>query len=507
MNVLLLYPRYPVTFWSFKYALKFVGKKTAFPPLSLLTVASMLPDDWNIRLLDLNIKNLFDRDLQWADVVMVSAMLVQKESADQVLERCARLGKTTIAGGPLFTALHEEYTGLVDHLILGEAELTLPLFLEDFSEGRALPIYRSEEFPALAETPIPRWDLIRTKDYASMMVQYSRGCPFNCEFCDVTTLFGHKPRLKKPEQFIAELQSIYDQGWRGSVFVVDDNFIGNKKAIKEMLPGVVEWMERHDHPFTLFTEASINIAEDDELIDLMVRAGFDNVFIGIETPSEESLKECSKTQNVKQDLVASIQKLQGRGLAVMGGYIVGFDHDDETIFSRQIKFIQESGVVTAMVGLLQALPNTRLWYRLKEQGRLADSATGNNTDGTLNFTPVMNRETLVQGYRNLVKTLYSPKQFHERLTRFLENYEKPDFFKKTPSLRQFGAFFKSIFYLGILGNGISQWYYWKTVVKAAVRYRSAFVETITLMIYGYHFRKVAEKIYRNTLSERESVPS
>lgn len=494
MNVLLLYPRYPVTFWSFKYAVKFVGKKTAFPPLGLLTVAAMLPENWNLRLVDLNITNLSDRDLRWADCVMISAMLVQKDSVDRVLKRCERFGNRTIAGGPLFTALSDEYTDRVDHLVLGEAERVLPVFLNDLAEGRPRSLYRAEGFPDLSETPLPRLDLIRGKDYASMMVQFSRGCPFDCEFCDVTTLFGHRPRLKKPAAFMAELQAIYDSGWRGGVFVVDDNFIGNIRAIKAMLPSLIDWMEHHGHPFTLFTEASINIADDDELIDLMVRAGFDNVFIGLETPSEESLRECSKVQNLKHDLTTSIRKLQNRGLGVMGGYIVGFDSDDENIFSRQIKFIQETGVVTAMVGLLQALPNTRLWQRLKEENRLFETATGNNTDGSLNFIPAMNREKLVEGYRSLVKTIYSPKQFYERLTTFLDNYKPSGISRKRPDFRRLFAFFKSMVYMGVLGNGISQWYYWKMVVKAAVRYRSAFSEAITLMIYGHHFRKVAKRL-------------
>ncbi len=494
MNVLLVYPRYPVTFWSFKYAVKFVGKKTAFPPLGLLTVAAMLPGDWNLRLVDLNIRKLSDRDLRWADCVMISAMLVQKDSVDRVLTRCEQSGKTTIAGGPLFTALPDEYADRVNHLVLGEAEQILPVFLKDLAEGRALPLYRAEGFPDLSKTPLPRLDLIRGKDYASMMIQFSRGCPFDCEFCDVTTLFGHRQRLKKASRFIDELQAIYDSGWRESVFVVDDNFIGNKRAIKAMLPSVIDWMERHGHPFTLFTEASVNIAEDDELIDLMVRAGFNNVFIGLETPNEESLRECSKMQNLKHDLTTSIRKLQHRGLGVMGGYIVGFDSDDESIFSRQVKFIQESGVVTAMVGLLQALPNTRLWQRLKEEDRLADAATGNNTDGSLNFIPAMDREKLLEGYRNLVKTIYNPKYFYERLTMFLDNYKPSGVPRKRPDFRQLTAFFKSMVYMGVLGNGISQWYYWKMVVKAAVRYRSAFTEAITLMIYGHHFRKVAKRL-------------
>ncbi|MDD5476448.1 MAG: DUF4070 domain-containing protein, partial [Syntrophales bacterium] len=457
-------------------------------------------ESWNLRLVNLNIKRLKDKDLRWADCVMISAMLVQKKSTDNVIDRCRKSGKTVIAGGPLFTALAGEYASRVDHLILGEAEDALPDFLEDFMAGSARDIYRSEEFPDLSKTPLPRWDLVRMKDYASMMVQYSRGCPFNCEFCDVTSLFGKNPRLKTTKQFKDELQAIYDMGWRGALFVVDDNFIGNKRAIKAMLPSVIDWMERHGHPFELFTEASINIAEDDELINLMVKAGFDSVFIGLETPNEESLRECSKIQNLELDLAGSIQKLQGCGLCVMGGYIVGFDSDDEHIFGRQQRFIQETGVVAAMVGLLQALPNTRLWHRLKDENRLSETATGDNTDGSLNFVPVMDSRTLVDGYMKLIKTIYSPKHFYHRLTTFLENYKKPEFPKKRLGIVKVKPFIKSIFFMGVLGNGVSQWYFWKMLVKAATRYREAFPEALTLMIYGHHFRKVARKLCRGSLT-------
>ncbi|MCK9275244.1 MAG: DUF4070 domain-containing protein [Syntrophales bacterium] len=508
MNILLVYPRYPVTFWSFKYSLKFVSKKTAFPPLGLLTIAAMLPKEWNLRLVDMNIEKLRSKDLEWADYVMLSAMLIQKESVDHVLEQCRRYDKKVIAGGPLFTAVPDEYKNRIDHLILNEAENTLPLFLKDLENGCPGPIYNSDDFIDMAETPIPRWDLIRVKDYATLLVQYSRGCPFNCEFCDVTILFGHRPRLKSTEQFLSELQAIYDIGWRGSLFIVDDNFIGNKRAIKAMLPRIIEWMKDHHYPFTFFTEASINLAEDDELIDLMVKSAFDSVFVGLETPNEASLKECSKLQNVSLNVNDAIKKLQKAGLEVLGGYIIGFDNDDESIFSRQIKFIQETGVVTAMVGLLQALPNTRLWHRLKEEDRLEECATGNNTDGSLNFIPAMDKNLLMDGYRKMVKTIYSPKYYYQRLSRFLENYDKPKFAQKRKiTSSDLKAFFRSIFYLGVLGNGISQWYYWKMILKSATFHRRAFPETITLIIFGHHFRKVAKKMYRSGMTKNQLTAS
>ncbi len=493
MKILLIYPEFPITFWSFKYVLKFVAKKSAYPPLGLLTVAAMLPGDWDVRLVDLNVEKLRDRDLEWADYVMISAMLIQKESVLEILNRCRKSGTGTVAGGPLFNSTPEEYTDLVDHLILDEAELTLPPFLDDLKNGTPKRVYRSDVFPELSLTPIPRWNLIKAEKYASQMIQFSRGCPFNCEFCDITALYGHKPRVKNGEQLIAELEAIRDHGWRGNVFFVDDNFIGHKRKIKEILPRLIDWMKANQYPFVFLTEASINMADDDELLELMAKAGFDTVFIGLETPDEASLKECSKVQNCGRDLVAAIKKLQAGGFQVLGGYIVGFDNDDEGIFSRQIKFIQESGVVTAMVGLLNAIPNTKLWHRLKAENRLHSNMSAKITDCTdINFSPRMDREKLIEGYRKIVQTIYRPRNFYQRVCRFLEHYEPQR--KRRIHGYEIRAFVRSIFYLGILGNGSSQWYYWKMLIRSIIWYRQSFTEAMTLMVYGHHFRKVSKRI-------------
>ena len=491
MNVLMLYPRYPVTFWSFKYALRYVSKKAAFPPLGLLTVAALLPQDWTIRLIDLNIQKLREEDLAWADLVMISAMIAQKQSVSSILEECRRLNKKVVAGGPLFNGAEEEYAPLVDSLILNEAEATLPLFLQDLERGTTRKVYRASEFPPLALTPMPRWDLIDVNKYASLMLQYSRGCPHDCEFCDITATFGKKPRLKETGQFLNELDALYRRGWRGSVFIVDDNFIGNRKAIKDMLPRVIDWMGRHNYPFEFFTELTITLADDEELMRLMVEAGFDKVFIGLETPNEESLKECSKNQNRRLDMTAAVQKIQSFGLAVLGGYIVGFDSDDENIFARQIKFIQESGVVTAMVGLLNALPNTRLWRRLKDENRLELTPSGDNTDGSINFISRMDRAKLIEGYRKIIRTIYSPGPYYQRICEFLRHYSPGG--RRKIGWDRIKALLKSILYIGILGNGVTQWYYWKLFVKSLLFYRKAFPEAITLMIYGQHFRKIAKR--------------
>ncbi len=492
MKILMVYPEYPVTFWSFDHALKFISKKAAYPPLGLLTVAAMLPDHWDIRLVDMNVEKLKDRDLNWADFVMISAMMIQKKSVLGVLHRCRNLGKKVVAGGPLFNSTPEEFTDLVDHLVLNEAECTLPSFLADLKTGNLRKVYSTDNFPELNTTPIPRWNLINIKKYATPMIQFSRGCPFDCEFCDITALYGRRPRVKSADQLIAELEAIYDLGWRGNVFIVDDNFIGHKRKIKEMLPRLIEWMRSRQYPFVFLTEASINLVDDDELIDLMVGAGFDTVFIGLETPDEDSLKECAKNQNRSRDMVAAIKKLQAAGLQVLGGYIVGFDNDDAGIFSRQIKFIQESGVVTAMVGLLNAPPKTRLWQRLEAENRLETSASGDNTDGTINFIPKMDKEVLINGYREIVRTIYSPRYFYQRVCNFLQNYQPAR--KRRFRPHEVKAFLKSIFYLGILGNGLSQCYYWKMLFKSIIFYRRVFPEAITLMVYGHHFRKVAKKV-------------
>jgi len=375
MNVLLIYPKYPDTFWSYTYALRFIGKKAAFPPLGLLTVAALLPDEFQKRLVDTNVDCLNDEDLSWADMAFVGGMAVQRDSAKQIIARCRQSGVKVIAGGPLFTAEPEAF-GEVDHLVLDEAECTLPSFVEDLKNGCPKKVYRASGFCDLRHTPIPSWQLIRMKKYASMSIQFSRGCPFKCEFCNVTTLFGHRPRLKTPQQVIAELDRIYATGWRSNIFFVDDNFIGNRGYLKtHLLPALIEW-RKDKKGCVFFTEASINLADDPELLDMMVTAGFDSVFIGIESPDEACLTECHKTQNKNRDLLESVGIMHRSGLQVMGGFIVGFDSDTQSIFQRQIDFIAQSGIVTAMVGMLQAPPGTRLFDRLQRESRVVNTFFG-----------------------------------------------------------------------------------------------------------------------------------
>jgi len=497
LKILLVYPQYPDAFWSFKYALRFISKKAAFPPLGLLTVAAMLPEEWQQKLVDMNITALTDEDIKWADYVFISAMIVQQESVKEVIARCRELHTKTVAGGPLFTTGYELFNlGDVDHLVLGEAEDILPLFLEDLEKGCAQHVYESNEHPDIAKTPIPLWELVDMKKYASMNVQYSRGCPFNCEFCDIVILNGHKPRAKDKDQIIAEFDELYYQGWRGSVFIVDDNFIGNKKKLKtETLPTMVEWSKKRKYPFRFFTEASVNLADDEQLMQLMTEAGFDTVFVGIESPNEESLVECAKFQNTNRDLVASVKRMQNHGLQVQGGFIVGFDSDPLSIFKSQINFIQRSGIVTAMVGLLNAPPGTRLYHRLKKENRLLPHASGDNTDGTMNFIPKMNRETLIAGYKNVVTTIYSAKPYYERVKTFLEEY-KPHKARKVWASKihfyEIKGLIKSMWVLGVKEKG--RRHYWGLFSSTLLKRPRLFPLFITLTVYGFHFRKVAEKI-------------
>ncbi len=445
MKALLIYPKYPDTFWGFKYALKFVFKRAAHPPLGLLTVASLLPMDWQIKLLDLNVKDLKEKDIKGADIVLISAISIQKESVKDIVLRCKKYGVKIVAGGPLFTTNYEEFEE-IDYFVLKEAEVTLPLFLKDFKDGKPKHIYKSSKWADIRSTPVPKWELIDMKKYASLSIQYSRGCPFNCEFCDISLLCGRIPRVKSKEQIILELESLNSLGWRGTVFFVDDNFIGNKLSLKkEILPALIDWMEEKKYPFSFLTQASINLADDEELMKLMAKAGFDTVFIGIETPDEESLTECSKLHNKNRDLVNCINKIQRFGLEVRAGFIVGFDNDNSSIFDRQINFIQKSGIVTAMVSLLNALRGTKLYNRLKKENRILKDSSGDNTDFTINFIPKMDYKTLMNGYKKIISTIYSPKYYYKRVMTFLKEYIPAQ--KKVFKFRlsHLFAFLKSIF--------------------------------------------------------------
>ncbi len=488
MNILLIYPEFPDTFWSFKHALKFIRKKASFPPLGLLTVAAMLPPEWSKRLVDVNVTKLADEDLAWADYAFIGSMVVQRTSAQQIIGRCKETGVKVVAGGPLFTSEHEQFEN-VDHFVLNEAELTLPSFLEDLKNNCARRVYSTPHFADIRKTPAPLWELADLRQYASMSIQYSRGCPYHCEFCNVTSLFGRSPRTKSAEQIIAELDSFYRMGWRGPVFFVDDNLIGNKKCLKnELLPALIKWQSEHV-PLPFNTEVSINLADDESLMRMMSEAGFDAVFVGIETPDTDSLAECNKKQNKNRNLIEDVRRIQRYGLQVQAGFIVGFDNDTPSIFQRQIDFIQKSGIVSAMIGLLQAPAGTRLYERLKREGRLLGQMSGDNGDGTTNIIPTMDIDIFREGYKNILRHIYSPENYYQRIKTFFREYKAP----KIKAHFQFNhilALFRAIYHLGILDS--KRTHFWKLLLWTCFHRRELLPLSVTLAVYGYHFRKISK---------------
>ncbi|MBN2611877.1 MAG: DUF4070 domain-containing protein [Bacteroidales bacterium] len=488
MKILLIYPLCPDSYWSFKHALKFISKKAAVPPLGLITVSAMLPSAWQKKLVDMNVSKLKTCDIMWADYVFISAMYIQKESVSKVVAECKKLNKKIVAGGPLFTQEYKNYP-LIDHFILNEAEITLPLFLNDLNAGLPQRLYKTNEFADISSTPVPDYHLLERKKYAFMNIQVSRGCPYACNFCEITALLGRNVRMKTAAQILKELDSLYNLNWRGSVFIVDDNFIGNKKSVKNhLLPFMKRWMIAHKFPFTFNTETSINLADDEKLMSLMVQTGFNSTFIGIETPEEQSLHDCNKVQNKNRDLLESVKKIQNAGLQVSGGFIVGFDSDSPTVFQRQIDFIQKSGIVSAMVGLLNAPKNTRLYEQLKAENRLTNEATGNNTDLSMNFIPKMNLDELLEGYKSIIQNIYSTKPYYRRLRQLLLNYNRQSNRQSKISFALLVAFFKSIIIIGFLNRGRTE--YWKLIIWTLFNKPGSIVEAITYTVYGYHFQTV-----------------
>jgi radical SAM superfamily enzyme YgiQ (UPF0313 family) len=490
MRVLLISPEFPDTFWSFKHAVSFIRRAASFPPLGLLTVAAMLPEAWAKRLVDLNVVPLADADLAWADIAFVGAMTAQRASARAVIARCREAGLKVVAGGPLYTAEPDAHPE-VDHLVLGEAEITLPRFLRDLACGAPRRLYPADAFADVTATPVPLWGLADLRAYASVSVQFSRGCPHDCDFCSVTAMLGHRPRIKRSAQVIAELDRLHALGWRGPVFFVDDNLIGHKRALREeLLPVLLDWQRRRGRGIPFTAQVAMNLADDDDLMRGMASAGFDAVFIGIETSETAALVECNKKQNLGRDLIGDVKRIQRAGMEIFAGFIVGFDHDTPETFVRHVAFIQESGIAAAMVGLLQAPPGTRLHARMRAEGRLLGAISGDNADGSTNVRPRMSLDALLAGYRSLLLHLYAPRPYYQRVRTFLREFRAPEVRVRMDCQRLL-AFARSAGRLGIVGA--ERLHFWKLMAWTLVRRPRLFSRAVTLSIYGYHFRRVSER--------------
>lgn len=495
MKILLVYPEMPDTFYAFKHLTSVLGKKAAFPPLGLLTVSAMLPDNWEKKLIDINVCELTDRDIQWADYVFLSAMNVQEESVREIIIQCKKNKRKIVAGGPLFTHEHDRFEG-IDHFVLNEAEITLPPFLNDLQQNNAKAIYSSKEFADVHKTPLPNMDLIRMKDYLYAIVQYSRGCPYLCDFCDVTALFGRKPRLKTPENMIAELEEINKRGDTQLVLFADDNLIGNKKILKEeLLPALIEWRKKRKPSFYFATQLTVNLADDEVLMKLLLEAGFRNVFIGIETPQEDSLKISHKNQNLKRNLLDTIHKIHRAGFAIAGGFIVGFDTDNEDSFINMVDFIQESGIPLPIVNVLKAPPGTALFDRMKRENRLSRHFTF--SEGETNVIPVMGAENLSKGFLEVVSKIYPHEHSYKRIKTFLQMHQYPKTEIQIPTsfnLSLLLAVLKGLIKIAILDK--DRKYFWKLLWWTYFNKRNHVDHAVLYSIMMYQMRENYNEIVK-----------
>ncbi len=487
MNVLLVYPKMPDTFYAMRHFIDVIGKKAAYPPLGLLTIAPLLPADWNKKLLDLNVSDLTQQELEWADLVFLSAMNVQEESVRDILAACKLAGVKVVAGGPLFTHEHERFEG-VDYFILNEAEITLPPFLEDLRAGNPKSIYQSNEFADVTQSPLPHYNLANMDNYIYSIVQYSRGCPYMCDFCDVTALFGRKPRTKTSEQMIAELEAIQALGNVKLILFADDNLIGNKRTLKkDLLPALIEWRIKNKPEFFFATQLTINLADDEELMDLLLKAGFRHIFIGIETPDEDALKASLKNQNLKRDPFSNIHKLHKAGFMISAGFIVGFDTDTVRTFQQQIDFIQQSGIPLPIVNILKAPPGTELYARIKREGRLSRPFAF--SEGETNIVPVMDEKLLFDGFLDVMNNIYSPEKSYERIINFFNTYKFPNTGIRVPekyNLKELLIIFRIIFLIGIRYR--HRKYFWKLILWSLKHNRKYIDKSVFygVMIYQMH---------------------
>jgi radical SAM superfamily enzyme YgiQ (UPF0313 family) len=498
MNTLLLYPEFTDSIWSMRFALKAIGKKSLLPPLSLITVASMLPKDWNFKLVDVNLSNLEDEDIKWADMVFISAMNVQYESVNNLINKVKSFGKMIVAGGPLFIHEYMNFPA-VDVFVLNEAEITIKPFLDDLSKGNLKKIYSSNEFADMHSSPIPRWDLVSKRNYTFGIIQYSRGCPFLCDFCDVTTLYGRKPRTKTPEQIITELDLLITDSSFDLILFADDNFISNKKKLKEeLLPKMIEWRKKNKFAPGFATQISINIAEDDKLITLMLEAGFRYILIGIESPSKQTLEECSKNQNTNRDLFEDIHYLHQRGFIINGSFILGFDSDTSEVFQDMIDFINKSSIVITTVNLLKAPPGTELYDRMKLENRLLEKFSFE--ENKTNIVPKMDKEVLEKGFLNVIDNIFPSKHAINRIKEFYKFYKPPNV--ETPITRKIEKEFvvillKTFFTLGILWE--DRKYFWKLILWTLVNKPKRIDQSLNFLFFLYQYHHLRKKYRKNSL--------
>jgi len=491
MNILLIYPELPDTFFGCWSILKFIGKKSISPPLGLLTVAALLPAEWSKRLVDENVSRLTDDDLNWADMAFIGGMIVQRHSARNVITRCNTAGVPVTGGGPLFTTEHDQYE-TVDHFVLNEAEVTLPLFLDDLNSGRPQRLYRSDTFADMHTSPVPLWELADLDAYALMDIQCSRGCPHNCEFCYATAFLGRQHRRKKAEQVIAELDALHDCGWKGEVFCVDDNFIASPQFLKQdLLPAIIDWQNMHG-PMPFHIQACINLADDDTLLQLLISAGMTQVFIGIETLDENTLIQSGKLQNRNRNPLVDIAKIQRAGLAVMGGFVVGFDTDTPQTFQKIIDCIEDGRIVLVIISILLAPPNTRLHERLDRENRLTDISLCAGVDGSTNIIPLMDPVDLRNGYRYILETIYAPSNYYRRIAVYIHEYPPPKF-NAPVSFRALLGLFPIILHLGILDQG--RVYFWKLIFSLLLTRPKRLPQAVMFAACGYHYRKRSQKYF------------
>ena len=513
IKALMVWPKIPNSFWTFEGMVELLPEKVVMPPLGLITVAALCPSEWTVRLIDQAVEELSDEDILWADLVMVGAMTVQEAGLREVLHRARRLGRRTMVGGPYASGEPDRMLALADHVVVGEPDEVFLEIAKGLEDGTAKRLYEVVDKPDVTKTPIPRFELLKTDCYASMSIQYSRGCPFQCEFCDIIILYGRKPRTKLPGQMLLELDKLLSLGWKKQVFIVDDNFIGNHARALDLCVELERWMKARGYPMMFYTEASMDLARKPALIEAMVKANFFYVFLGIESPSKESLREVKKLQNLAMDPVGCIELLHKSGLWVTGGFIVGFDSDPDDIFDQQIRFIERTAIPWALLNFLHALPRTALYDRMTKEGRMLESR-GSSSDGTPpNFRTAMNSEALLQGFRRTVSSVYDPEKFYARAWRSLQNWQtkKCQHPAQEPTAPQILTILaRSLWHQGIRSSYRKA--YWKFFFKIFTRYaldRPKIWLAVTMMISGHHFipyaAEVVEKIERE-VARLETVP-